>query len=76
MKAIFVDGIRRIRPAPLASALAHITSLNRREFVHTEHGTFFVAPMSQLGFPSSPRRIRGSYNGGFAQVSRSRSRVC
>jgi FkbM family methyltransferase len=50
MKAIFVDSIRRIRPAPLASALAHITGLNRREFVHTEHGTFFVAPMSQLGF--------------------------
>jgi FkbM family methyltransferase len=50
MKAIFVEGIRRIRPAPLASALAHITGLNRREFVHTEHGTFFVAPMSQLGF--------------------------
>ena len=50
MKAIFVEGIRRIRPAPLASALAHITGLNRREFVKSEHGTFFVAPMSQLGF--------------------------
>jgi FkbM family methyltransferase len=47
---MFVEGIRRIRPAPLASALAHITGLNRREFVHTEHGTFFVAPISQLGF--------------------------
>ena len=50
MKIIFADSIRRIRPAPLASALAHITGLYRREFVHTEQGTFFVAPMSQLGF--------------------------
>jgi hypothetical protein len=56
MKAIFVEGIRRIRPAPLASALAHIAALNRRESLHTEHGTFFVAPMSQLGF-HLPRRI-------------------
>jgi len=50
MKAILVDSIRRIRPAPLASALAHITGLNKREFLQTEHGTFFVAPMSQFGF--------------------------
>ena len=50
MKAIFAEGIRRIRPAPLASALAHITGLNRREFVHTEHGIFVVTPMSNLGF--------------------------
>jgi FkbM family methyltransferase len=50
MKAIFVEGLRRIRPAPLASALAQIAGLNRREPVHTELGTFFVAPMSQLGF--------------------------
>src|SRR4029077_2227849 len=50
MKAFFVEGIRRIRPAPLASALAHITGLNRREFFRPEQGTFFVAPMSQLGF--------------------------
>jgi hypothetical protein len=27
---MFEEGIRRIRPAPLASALAHITGLNRR----------------------------------------------
>jgi hypothetical protein len=30
MRAMFAGGIRRIRPAPLASSLAHITGLNRR----------------------------------------------
>jgi FkbM family methyltransferase len=50
MKAVFVEGIRRIRPAPLAAALAHIVGLNKRKFVQTEQGIFFVAPISQLGF--------------------------
>ena len=50
MKAVFVEGIRRIPAAPLASALAHIVGLNKRKFVQTEQGIFFVAPISQLGF--------------------------
>jgi len=66
MKAIFIDGIRRLRPAPLASVLAHITGLNRREYVHTEHGTFFVAPASQLGF----HLRRGEYEAATAAVLR------
>ncbi len=64
MKAIFVDSIRRIRPAPLASALAHITGLHRRESVHTEHGTFLVAPISQLGF----HLRHGEYEGSTTEV--------
>jgi FkbM family methyltransferase len=50
MKAQFAEGIRWLRPAPLASAIAHISGLNRRTFVHTEYGTFFVNPVSNLGF--------------------------
>jgi FkbM family methyltransferase len=57
MKAMFAEGIRRLRPAPLASAIAHISGLNRRRLVHTEYGTFFVNPVSNLGF----QLLRGEY---------------
>ena len=49
MKAILSEGIRRVRPA-LAAAIARITSLNKREFVHTKHGIFFLNPLSYLAF--------------------------
>jgi len=47
--AFFTEGIRRIRPAPLGAAIARASGLNRRRFVQTAHGTFFVNPLSILG---------------------------
>jgi starch synthase len=76
MKAIFLDGIRRIRPAPLASALAHIIGLKRREFVHTEHGDRWAEILFQLGdaerAPQSPAG-RDAKNAG-AEATRIRVR--
>jgi FkbM family methyltransferase len=43
------DVVRRIRPAPLASAIGRLTGLSRRRSVRTEWGTFFLNPISNLG---------------------------
>ena len=42
--------IRRIRPAPLGSAVANICGLNRRRVIETVHGRFLVSPVSHLGY--------------------------
>jgi alpha-maltose-1-phosphate synthase len=58
MKAIFVEGIRRIRRLPIGSGLARVSSLSRREFVHTEHDDRSTEILFQLGdaerAPQSP----------------------
>lgn len=57
MKALLAGAIRRLRPAPLASAIAHVSGMDKREPVVTEHGTFLVNPLSDLGY----RLRRGEY---------------
>jgi protein-L-isoaspartate O-methyltransferase len=57
LRSIVVERIRGLRPAPLASAIARISRLDRRRFVQTEHGAFFVNPMSNLG----SRLLLGEY---------------
>ena len=64
MNAIFAECIRRLRPAPLASAIAHISGFNRRRLIHTEHGTFFVNPVSILG----SQLLRGEYERSTATI--------
>jgi FkbM family methyltransferase len=39
----------KLRPAPLASFAARICGLSKRRFVRTEHGTFFINPISNFG---------------------------
>lgn len=38
-----------LRPAPLASLVATVLRLNKRRFVRTEHGTFYINPASDFG---------------------------
>jgi FkbM family methyltransferase len=40
----------RTRPAPLGSALARLTRMDRRRMVSTRFGSFFVNRVSQIGF--------------------------
>jgi FkbM family methyltransferase len=42
--------IRRIRPAPLGSAVANICGLSKRRVIDTTRGKFMVSPMSHLGY--------------------------
>ena len=39
----------KLRPAPLASFAARICGLSKRRFVRTDHGTFFINPISNFG---------------------------
>lgn len=57
LRTVLVEGIRGLRPAPLASAIAQISGLDKRRFVHSEHGNFYVNPVSNLG----SRLLRGEY---------------
>ena len=41
--------ILKIRPAFLASLVAGVCGLNRRRLVRTDHGTFFINPVSDFG---------------------------
>lgn len=41
--------VLRLRPAPLASAVANLFGLSKRRFVVTDSGTFFVNPVSEFG---------------------------
>jgi FkbM family methyltransferase len=45
-----VNLVRRIRPAPLASAIANLSGLSRRQPVRTAHGSFLVNAVSNLGY--------------------------
>lgn len=49
MKAAFIEGIRRLRPAPVGAALSRLCRLDQRRLVRTTEGTFYVNPMSILG---------------------------
>jgi FkbM family methyltransferase len=42
--------VRRIRPAPLASAIGNISGLSKRKVVRTRHGAFFLNPVSDFGY--------------------------
>jgi hypothetical protein len=42
--------VRRLRPAPLASAVARISRLSKRRVVRTPNGMFWVNPVSNLGY--------------------------
>jgi hypothetical protein len=44
------DIVRRIRPAPLGSAVANFSGLSKRKSVQTPHGTFFLNPVSNFGY--------------------------
>lgn len=41
--------VRHIRPAPVASVVAHALGLNKRRIVHTEYGSFLVNAVSSFG---------------------------
>ena len=41
--------LQRVRPAPLASALASLFGLNRRRLFRAANGTFYINPISGLG---------------------------
>jgi FkbM family methyltransferase len=42
--------VRKVRPAPLAGLLARAFCLNRRRYISTSRGTFYLNPVSQLGW--------------------------
>ena len=42
--------VRQIRPAPFGVLVGSALGLSRRRFVTTEDGSFFVNPLSDLGF--------------------------
>jgi len=42
--------VRRIRPAPLAVAIANVAGLSKRKTVRTKEGSFFINPVSDLGY--------------------------
>jgi FkbM family methyltransferase len=49
--------VRRLRPAPLASAVARISRLSERRIVQTPNGAFWLNPVSNLGYSL----MRGEY---------------
>jgi FkbM family methyltransferase len=58
--------VRRIRPAPLGSAVAGICGLNKRRVLETRHGRFLVSPVSHLGY----QLAHGEYEPGMTAVIR------
>ena len=48
MGQLLASAIRRVRPAPLASALKRLLRI-KRTVIDTEHGRFYVDPASDLG---------------------------
>lgn len=49
MRSLY-GAVRRIRPAPVASLVARLTGMARRRNMQTEDGTFWINPVSDLGY--------------------------
>jgi FkbM family methyltransferase len=58
------DLVRRLRPAPVSSAAAHVLGLTKRKIINTRHGAFLANPMSNLGHQLE----KGEYEPGMRAV--------
>ena len=45
-----IDFVRKLRPAPVGSAVSWMFGLNKRRLVQTPHGKFLLSPVSNLGY--------------------------